>query len=322
MPRASIVVPAYNTLTTLPDTVASLLAQEFDDFEVIVVDDGSSDGTAEWVRAQTDPRLRLVRQINRGLAGARNGGIAAAWGDYVGFCDGDDLWEPGKLAAHVAHLDARPEVGLSFSGARLIGEDGRDLGLRQRPKVAGITARDLFLRNPVSNGSTPVIRRACLDAIAWRPAGEARDWWFDESFRQSEDIECWLRIMLTTRWEIAGLDAPLTRYRIVASGLSANLEKQHATWERVADRVRGIAPDFARRHVPAARAYQLRYLARRAVSLGDGKRALSMLTHALKSSPRPLVEEPLKTLSTLGAAIALTIGGRAVIRRALGARVA
>ena len=322
MPRASIIVPAFNTLATLPETVASLLSQTYSDYEVIVVDDGSSDGTSEWVLAQHDPRLRLVRQVNRGLAGARNGGIAAARGDYIGFCDGDDLWEPEKLARHVAHLDANPEIGLSYSGSTLIGATGQELGIAQRPKLDWITPRDVLLRNPVGNGSAPVIRRACLDDIAFRPAGETRDWWFDESFRQSEDIECWLRIVLTTRWQLAGIDALLTRYRIVASGLSANLERQLDTWERVADRVRDIAPDIARAHIPAARAYQLRYLARRAVTLGDGRRALSLMLRGLRSSIRPVLEEPLKTGVTLSAAAVLAFGGRTLVLRAVGGRLA
>ena len=183
MPRATIVVSAYNTLKTLPETVASLLAQDFDDFEVLVVDDGSTDGTADWVMAYPDPRLRLVRQLNRGLAGARNGGIAEAQGDYIGFCDGDDLWEPEKLSEHVAFLEANPSVGLTFSGSMLIDEAGASLGLNQTPKSSDITAKDVLLRNPVGNGSTPVLRRACLDDIAFRPEGETRDQWFDESFR-------------------------------------------------------------------------------------------------------------------------------------------
>lgn len=321
MTRATIVVPAYNTLATLPATVASLLAQTHDDFEVVVVDDGSSDGTADWVLAHPDSRVRLVRQLNRGLAGARNGGIAATTSTYIGFCDGDDLWEPDKLARHVAFLDAHPRVGLTYSGSALVDGSGAPLGISQTPKTTDITAQDVLLRNPVGNGSAPVLRRACLDDIMFRPAGEMRDQWFDESFRQSEDIECWLRIALTTTWDIAGTDEPLTRYRIVSTGLSANLMKQYDTWTRVAERVKEIAPDFARAHLPAARAYQLRYLARRAVTLGSGGTALRLMLRSLQSSWHPIWNEPAKTLSTLGAALVMAVGGGAIVRRALGGRL-
>ena len=316
-PRASIVVPAYNAAATLGATLQSLLGQSFRDFEIVVVDDGSTDATAAIAEGFGDPRIRLVRQANRGLAGARNSGIHAARGSYIGFCDADDLWRAQKLAAHVAHLDANPSVGLSYSGSALIDAAGRPLGLAQRPKLAGVTPADIFLRNPVGNGSAPVLRRAALDAIAWRPEGERlRDWWFDESLRQSEDIECWLRLALTTDWEVAGIRGALTLYRIAGGGLSAATERQLETWERVAAKVALIAPGFAARHVPAARAYQLRYLARRAVSAGDGSRARHYLRAALASSRRPLWAEPVKTLTTLGAALALSALGPALLRRA------
>lgn len=322
MTRAAIVVSAYNTLSTLPETVESLLAQTFDDFEVVIVDDGSSDGTAKWVLSHPDPRLRLVRQVNRGLSGARNGGIAATTSEYVGFCDGDDLWEPEKLAEHVAFLDANPDVGLTYSGSALIDAESNPIGLYQTPKADDVSARDVLLRNPVGNGSAPVIRRACLNEILFRRDGETRDFWFDESFRQSEDIECWLRIALTTNWRIAGTSEPLTRYRIIASGLSANLIKQFETWSRVMDRITEIAPDFAQANVPAARAYQLRYLARRAITLGSGITALSLMLKSFGSSRHPVVHEPIKTFMTLGAALTLSLGGAALVRRALGGRLA
>jgi glycosyltransferase involved in cell wall biosynthesis len=322
MPRASIVVSAYNTLKTLPETVESLLAQDYDDFDVIVVDDGSSDGTSDWVQSHPDPRLRLVRQINRGLAGARNGGIAATDATYIGFCDGDDLWEPQKLSKHVAFLDSNPKVGLTYSGSMLIDAHSIPIGVTQSPKTSDITARDVLLRNPVGNGSAPVLRRACLDEIMFCPKGETRTQWFDEMFRQSEDIECWLRIVLTTNWQIAGTDEPLTRYRIISSGLSANLIKQFETWTRVADRVSELSPDFARAHVPAARAYQLRYLARRAVTLGAGRTALSLMRQSVVSSLHPVINEPFKTGSTIAAGLVLVLGGGPIVRRALGGHLA
>ena len=320
MPRVSLIVPAYNTLASLPETVESLLGQTFTDFELLIVDDGSTDGTAEWVLAQSDSRIRLVRQLNRGLAGARNGGIAEAQGEYLGFCDGDDLWEPTKLETHIAYLDQNNTVGMTYSGSVLIDINGASMGMWQKPKKGVVTPRDILLRNPIGNGSSPVIRRQALDDVAFRPAGESRDWWFDETFRQSEDIECWMRIALTTRWEISGVSDPLTKYRIVSSGLSANLIKQYESWCRVASRIIEIEPSFARANLPAARAYQLRYLARRAVTLSDGQSALRLMLDSAKSSLRPFVHEPVKTLTTLAAAIVLSLGGQRIIKMALSGR--
>lgn len=315
MPYASIVVPAFNVQATLPDTMESLLRQSFRDFEIIVVDDGSYDLTPEIAAGFcADPRVRVVRQSNRGLAGARNTGIAAAQGQIIGFCDSDDLWHPEKLSAHVHHLRMNPDLGLSYSGSELIDNDGRSLGLFQKPRVRGVTARHMFLRNPVGNGSSPVLRRAALDDLAYRPSCETlRDWVFDETFSQSEDIECWMRLMLTTSWEVGGLPDPLTLYRVNPQGLSAGTDRQRASWERMVEKLAGIAPDFIAEHAGAARAYQLRYLARRAVSARDGARARTLATQSFASSRHPLLHEPAKTLATLAAAALVETRGAALV---------
>lgn len=320
MPRATIVVPAFNVAATLPETLTALQAQTLHDIEIVIIDDESTDATPRIAAAHAarDSRIRVIRQANRGLAGARNSGIAAARAAYIGFCDADDLWEPGKIAAHVAHLDTAPTVGLSYSGSRLIDDAGRALGIYQAPRLTGVNAAHVFRRNPVGNGSAAVMRRDTARAIAWRPAGETqRDWVFDETFRQSEDIECWLRLMLTTDWDLEGVPGPLVSYRVNGAGLSAATGKQLASWERMVAKLSPVAPGFFAAHAPAARAYQLRYLARRAISSRDGGRALRLAGAALRQSRRPLWEEPIKTGTTLAAALALGLATapRALLRR-------
>lgn len=316
MTKVSIIVPAFNAEATLGATLASLRAQRYPDFEIVVVDDGSTDGTAALVRAIDDPRIRLISQANRGLAGARNSGIHAARGAYIGLCDADDLWRADKLAAHVRHLDFCPEVGISYSGSALIGADGAPLGLAQRPRLSTVSPEHIFERNPIGNGSSPVIRRETLRAIAWRPEGETeRDWYFDETFRQSEDIECWLRIALTTDWQIAGIPGALTYYRINPHGLSAAAGRQYDSWERMVEKLTPLAPAFFAAHGASARAYQLRYLARRAVSAGDGVQALDLALRGLRVSRQPLRAEPVKSLVTLAAALALRVFGTTILRR-------
>jgi len=319
MPHATIIVPAYNATSTLPATLASLLTQTYDDYEIVVVDDGSTDETADIIRAfaANHPRIRLVSQRNRGLAGARNSGIAAARGDIIGFCDADDLWHNNKLAAHVEHFKRAPHVGLSYAGSRLIDANGAPTGHSQRPRLQNFGTDHIFKRHPVGNGSAPVFRRAALQAIAWRPAFETeRDWVFDETFRQSEDIECWLRLALRTDWAIEGVPGLLTEYRINPNGLSANTERQLASWEHMVSKLRPYSPSFFARHENAARAYQLRYLARRAVCSGDAGSALSLVRRSLATSLAPLAEEPAKTLTTLAAALALSVSGDRFLRLA------
>jgi glycosyltransferase involved in cell wall biosynthesis len=322
MTTASVVVPAYNVAKTLSETLSALLEQTFEDFEIIVVDDGSTDATVKVAECyQGDPRVRIVRQRNRGLAGARNSGIAAARGMFIGFCDADDLWEPEKLEAHVRHLQNEPHIGVSYSGSALIDEDGAMMGQAQAPRLRNVDIAHILKRNPIGNGSAPVIRKAVFDAIAYRPAYETeRDWYFDETFRQSEDIECWLRIALTTDWGFEGVPGLLTRYRVNAGGLSANTARQLESWENMTRKLQQIAPELFARHLPAARAYQLRYLARRAVSDLDGKRAMQLACASLRQSLRPFIEEPTKTLITCIAALVLRLGGERTLRPLLAGR--
>jgi glycosyltransferase involved in cell wall biosynthesis len=303
-PRVSIVIPLYQTERYIAETLASVLAQTYDDFEVIVVDDGSRDRGPEVARATNDCRVRIVTQINRGLAGARNTGIRESCGTYIALLDADDRWHREKLARHVALLDARPDVGLSYSASRLIGDDGEDLGLTQWPQRRTATAADVFCRNPVGNGSAPVLRRAALEHIAFWDETLGRTCWFDESFRQSEDIECWTRIVATTQWQLALVPFALTDYRVNSTGLSANTSKQLETWQRFRAKVRGYAPVLETAHGDLAEAFQLRYLARRAIKGGAHRDALQLMVQALKTGPAMLAIEPVRTLITCAAALA------------------
>ena len=119
MPRISVVIPLYNKASSIAAAVASVLGQTFGDLELIVVDDGSTDGSASIVRELGDPRLRLVAQANAGPGAARNRGLADATGEYVAFLDADDEWEPKLLHLAVTALDAHPECGAWVSGHAL-----------------------------------------------------------------------------------------------------------------------------------------------------------------------------------------------------------
>ncbi|MGH1444725.1 MAG: glycosyltransferase family 2 protein [Cognatishimia sp.] len=309
MPLASLVVPAFNVETTVAETLRSLLAQSFRDFEVLVIDDGSTDRTQAVVAPfLEDCRVRYVKQANRGLAGARNRGIEEARAPYVGFCDADDLWAPDKLSRHIAHLESNPRLGLSYSGSAMIDENSRPIGINQSPALKRIDSAHILKRNPVGNGSAAVLRRAALQEIAFYPLGaDRRASYFDETFRQSEDIECWLRLSLTTDWDIEGIPGHLTLYRVVGDGLSAQTERQLASWENVINKLRPLHPRFFAQHEGAARAYQYRYLARRAVSSGRGIDAMRYLRLSWAQSAEPLWAEPRKTLITWAAAGVLGI---------------
>ena len=303
IPTFTVVIPLYNTERYIACTLRSVLDQTFEDFEVVVVDDQSSDRGPEIVRSMmaADARIRMVTQENRGLAGSRNTGIRHARGRYIALLDADDLWLPQKLAAHHAQLEADPLIGVAYSASRLIDEHGNLLGLYQRPRLSDIDAEHILCRNPVGNGSAGVIRRKALDAVAFdieAPEG-LRTCWFDETFRQSEDIEMWSRMAATTEWSFAGLAEPLTLYRIHTGALSANTSRQLETWYRFRSKLAMIAPSLVDRAGARAEAYQLRYLGRRCAMNGDGIEACRLVLRSLRLHPRVIVEEPSRTLQSL-----------------------
>jgi glycosyltransferase involved in cell wall biosynthesis len=305
IPSVSVVMPVYNVERFVAASIDSVLAQTYSDFELIIVDDGATDGSVEICRGFADPRIRIIHQRNRGLAGARNTGIAAARGRFIALLDSDDIWLPDKLARHVAHLEADLGLGVSYTGAALIDEAGQDIGLAQTPLVGPVSARQVFCGQGVCNGSVPVFRREALADAALPGETPDRIWYFDETLRRSEDVECWARIALTTRWRFAGLPGLLTLYRVNTGGLSADIPRQLASWEAVFEKVRGFAPAFIAQHGAEARARELRYLARRAVAMRDRHFALSLMREAIGSWPRLVIEEPGKTLTTLAAVLAM-----------------
>lgn len=308
MPKVSVIIPAYNVEKYIAKTIQSVLDQTYPDFEVIVVNDESRDRTLEICQSISDSRLKVLSQPNRGPGGARNTGIRTAQGDYIAFLDGDDLWFPQKLEKHIAHLEMNPDVGISICRSAFINEAGEPLGIYQMPKLRNITPYTVICRNPVGNGSVPVIRKQVFEEIKYQDNlhGQVEDFYFDERFCGAEDIECWLRMVLVTQWKMAGIPEALTQYRVNMSGLSANIEHQREDLYKLFDKVKSYAPDAPiHQWENPAKAYYLRYSARRAVSQKDGKTAVKLFNQALTTFWGMLLEEPRRTVITGTAAYLL-----------------
>lgn len=304
MKKVSVIVPIYGVEKYIAATVQSVLAQTYKNFELLIIDDASPDRSLEICQQFTDPRITIIRQENRGLAGARNTGIRHATGEYIAFLDGDDLWLPEKLEKHVSHLATFPRVGISFSRSAFIDEAGIPLGIYQISKLKGITPDYILYRNPIGNGSVPVIRREVFAEICFQDhqRGVTEDCYFDENFRQSEDVECWMRMALTTNWLMEGIPEALTLYRVNSGGLSANLVKQLEWLERVIEKTRTYAPIAISKWENPAKAYYLRYAARRAVSLQSSAMAVELINRSLATYWQIILQEPRRTLLTVAAA--------------------
>ncbi len=183
-PTVSVIIPAYDAARWLREAIVSVLNQNFQDFEIVVVDDGSTDDTRQIVESFTDSRLRYIYQPNRGLSAARNTGIRAALGRYIALLDADDVFKPDKLAKQVAILEGEPNIGLVLCGYELIDESGRVLR-EEKPylRVPEVDLRTVLFWNPLLP-STLLIRRVWLDRVGM----------FDESLRRYEDWDFAVRI--------------------------------------------------------------------------------------------------------------------------------
>jgi glycosyltransferase involved in cell wall biosynthesis len=207
-PQVSVVMPVYNGQRWLRQAVESILAQTLSDLEFIVVDDGSTDGSADTVQSYADPRIRLIRQANQGEVTARNNGTLAACGDYVTFLDADDLAEPQRLAVQRRFLVRHPEVAAAGCSVRVIDERGRPIFLQRAPTGVERCRRRLFAGRFYSYGACLMMRRE-----GYLAAGMQRPY-----FRSQCDVDLMLR--LAERRAIDNVPDVLYRYRINMSGLS------------------------------------------------------------------------------------------------------
>jgi len=229
---------AYNAQPYLRQTVQSILAQTYDGFEFVIVDDGSTDQTPQMLGALAleDPRIRVITQANAGISAAANAGLAACRGQYVARIDADDLAEPQRLEVQLQFMQAHPEVVASGSAVTFIDEAGRRLTIN-RPPLDHDAIDDAMMRGHCSiwNPSS-IYQREVFAKLGG----------YDEQYRTAEDLEAWLR--LAEHGRLANIDQPLQRYRIheksiSASDQSSNREDCRRACEEAAAR-RGVACRF------------------------------------------------------------------------------
>ena len=210
-PRVSVVIPSYNYGRYLAAAIESVLAQTYSNVEVIVVDDGSTDDSAEVLRRYGD-RLRCLRQPNGGVSAARNHGIRESSGEFIAFLDADDLWHPEKLERQLP-LFKNPRVGMVHCGVQYVDAEGRPLGTRISDLRGRVLRRMALLRGAglLGPGSSMVIRRECLDCVGL----------FETGLTNAEDWDLCRRI--ACRYEIDAALEPLLLYRLHGAGMHRNV---------------------------------------------------------------------------------------------------
>jgi GT2 family glycosyltransferase len=279
MPLLTIVIPAFNIELFIGAAVASALNQRGVNLEVIVVDDGSTDATRTRVEAISDPRLRLIAQSNRGLSGARNTGIRNAFGKYIGFLDGDDVWLPDFAARLIAEMQADATVGAIYSAYRYIDEHGRPAG---QPLLAG--PREPSLRRMLHRNygnSHMIVRKECVEQVGL----------FDESLRSCEDYEFLVRILAKSRYVVRSVPDRLALYRVRSGSLTGNFEQFLQNAERAINLIRTHCPGASARTVRRSRAECYPIASRKALAAGQLRSAQRHLAQALALAPLLLVTD-------------------------------
>ncbi|MFM9942903.1 MAG: glycosyltransferase family 2 protein [Hyphomicrobiaceae bacterium] len=303
-PKVSVIVPCFNAAATIEATIASVRAQCEAAIEMIVIDDGSTDGTANLVRSLTtsDSRLRLIEQANGGPSVARNRGVVESFADIVAFLDADDLWQQDHLKRHLTALAADDRLGVSFSPCTIIDQAGLPTGETTRTWLSDVTLADILACNPTATCSSIVARRQVFD-----DAGLMRT-----DMSHAEDQE-WLFRVIRSKWLVRGIPRQTVVYRTSPGGLSASTERMLAGWQVFVEHARKLEPSLVQKHEPRAASRMHFYLTRRAIRTGQpGHVARGYFARAIAASPRTAAHSPLQTAALAGACLAPRLANTAL----------
>lgn len=226
-----MVMPAYNAAGTIAKSVESVLAQSYAQWELLVVNDGSTDGTCQALAPFLgDYRISLLSQQNAGVAAARNAGIRSSRGEFVAFLDSDDLWEPHKLAAQVEIFrGAAPSLGIVHTRMVAFSSDPELCRPKDDDACFGYLepSQRIMVYDFIAT-STVMVRSGLFDEIGF----------FDETLAGTEDWDLWIRIL--ARYQARKIDTVLVRYRESSSGLTGNVARHLLEeWKVIAKQVLG-----------------------------------------------------------------------------------
>lgn len=281
-PLISVIVPAYNAEATLLETIDSIRHQTFSDFELIVIDDGSTDRTLARVQSVRDPRVRIFTCPNQGLAASRNRGIEWSAGEFISFIDADDMWTSDKLELQLDALRRRPGAALAYSWTAFVDSDGRFLFAKEPSRFEGDVYADLLRDcNFVASGSNILVRRSCAIAVGG----------FDATLEAAHDWDFCLRV--AARWPFAVVPRYQILYRISESAMSANAVRAERNCLLLCERAFGRTPSVPFRTRAESLSNVKQYVAflylSRTTGLDFRKEAGRKLAESVRLYPRTLL---------------------------------
>jgi glycosyltransferase involved in cell wall biosynthesis len=277
----SVIVPAFNAAAYIRQTLNSVLAQTYREIEVIVVDDGSSDATANIVEefVTRDARFQLIRQSNAGVGAARNTAIRKARGKYLAPLDADDLWSPDKLEAQVACMEqSGTDTGLVYCGSTLIDEQGKVVHSGETKTLEGRLRHAMVLKNLLGNASVPLFRASALEKVGLyltRPR--------EQGGQGCEDWDLALRI--AENFEIRVVPKHLVGYRQSASAMSVDVGSMEASFATVMRRARQRNGDLPPAAFRWSAGYFYHYIAEKCYESHHYPSCIRYLTRAIDANP-------------------------------------
>ena len=277
-PAVSVIIPAYNCAQLLPQAVESVRKQTYQDFEVIIVDDGSEDETWDVIKSISADwdKVRAFRIPHRGPAAARNRGIAEMKGKWIALLDADDLWLPEKLARCMEYLAKHPDISIVYTPMKPIRLDGKEMKGHTKPCFAGQLTRKLFKSIFIHTPSTVFHKRVIEQCGA-----------FDESLSIAEDYEYWLRV--STKFEFGLIDEPLAIRRWRPTSLTrSNRLKGRITKAKILERFyfEGGGKEYIPEKEAFKRLSEVHYKAGKILlHEGNYQDAIKYLTKAIKYNP-------------------------------------
>jgi glycosyltransferase involved in cell wall biosynthesis len=287
MPEVSVIIPAYNAELTILETIQSVQQQTFDDFELIIINDGSKDKTLELIQAIQDKRLKVFCYENGGLPVARNRGIAHATGKFIAFLDADDLWATDKLELQLAALKQNPEAGVAYSWTYFMDVDkqGNRLSLLPSPQYSfqdNVYER-LLVSDFIHSGSNTLICREAIDS-----AGE-----FDPTLKSCEDWDYWLR--LAAKWHFVVVPKYQVLYRRTLGAMSSKVEVMKEAALIAMDKAYRTAPLELQYLKPYTLASFHKYCAgqylEHCLNINDLRKAQEHLWSVIRLQPKALLDQ-------------------------------
>jgi len=288
MPKISVVVPAYNAQSTILETINSVLQQTFCDFELIVINDGSTDTTLELLSTVKDERLKVFSYQNGGLPAARNRGIVRSTGEFISFVDADDLWTPDKLELQLQALEKKSKAGVAYSWTICMSNDGSSFHPGVSDSFQGNVFSKLLVGNFIGSGSNVLIRREAIESVGY----------FDESLKSCEDWDYWLR--LAPKWDFVVVPKPQIIYRLSSGAMSSKLDVMEKYQTLVLERAFASAPPQLQYLKNQGFAYIYLFMTRLCLSRANDvkvvKEASQKLWKAIRFSPKILLSKEAQLL--------------------------